>query len=315
MSFEFFDPIITKRRSINQEPLISKTDIKKIINNIVILDEIPDKYSKCTVTCSIGGVSYTWYEINSGIPSVDTVNHIANYLVDYTIGQLTFPIEANGETATISSFGTGCHYFPATRVYTKYLSNGNGNYDVTETLQELVDGVNQAEDIRVENEGIRQYNEGIRQENESTRNENEGTRVSQESTRQNLINELGYKGIWTSGSNYKINNVVTYNNSSYLCISDIENSIINPSEDTICWRIIALAGSVAEVISSNSDILIQDASTSPILTLNSGMDANQIVKRNTNAEIPGNVTGNYITLGNIKLNFNSGLGTIDITTI
>lgn len=315
MSFEFFDPIITKRRSKNQEPLIPKTDIKKIINNIVILDEIPDRYSKCAVVCSIGGINYTWYEINSGNPSIDTINYNASYLVDYTIGQLTFPKEANGETATISSFGTGCHYFPATRVYTKYLSNGNGNYDVTETLQELVDGVNQAEDIRVENEGIRQYNEGIRQENESTRNENEGTRVSQESTRQNLINELGYKGIWTSGSNYKINNVVTYNNSSYLCISDIENSIINPSEDTICWRIIALAGSVAEVISSNSDILIQDASTSPILTLNSGMDANQIVKRNTNAEIPGNVTGNYITLGNLKLNFNSGLGTIDIITI
>lgn len=315
MSFEFFDPIITKRRSVNQEPLISKTDIKKIINNIVILDEIPDKYSKCNVTCSIGGVNYTWYEINSGIPSVDTVNHIANYLADYTIGQLTFPTEANGETATISSFGTGCHYFPASRVYSAYQINGNGNYEITQTLQDFVDNTNDAENIRTYNENVRKYNEGIRRENETTRNENEGTRVSQESTRQNLINELGYKGIWTSRSNYKINNVVTYNNSSYLCISDIENSIINPSEDTICWRIIALAGSVAEVTSANEDISIQDSTTSPILTLNSGASANQIVKRNANAEIPGNVAGNYITLGNMKLNFNSSLGCIDITTI
>jgi hypothetical protein len=181
----FYDPIITKRRGDSNEPLIAKTDIKKIINGRIILDEIPDRLSKCTVTGSIGGIVYIWYEISSGVPSLDTTAHTGTFLVDYLRGLVDFPLEANGETITVSSMGSGCQFFPASRVYTSF-TDSDGNYDIEETLEEMINRYNlHTEDERIANEAIRESNEDIRVENENTRQSQELSRKDAETARVN----------------------------------------------------------------------------------------------------------------------------------
>lgn len=241
MSINFYDPIITKRRLNNDEPLIEKTDVKKIINGRIVLDEIPDKRAGCTVTCSINNIVYTWYEIKSGIPSLDTNNKIGTFLVDYVRGLVDFPMEANGENATILTFGSGVHFFPASRVYTQYQATGNYTYDVVETLQELTDKISTNNNTFEEAEDIRVANEIDRIRDESTRNENESTRIANENIREAKINEFVYKGQYNASTQYRVNNIVSYGNSTYLCIIDSKG---NTPGNTTYWALQALAASI-----------------------------------------------------------------------
>ena len=50
-----------------------------------------------------------------------------------------------------------------------------------------------------------------------------------------------YKGVYSDLITYNINDVVQYNNSSYICIKSVLNSINNP-DDIIYWNLIALKG-------------------------------------------------------------------------
>jgi hypothetical protein len=194
LSLTFYNPIITRRRSDNSEPLIAKTDVKKIINQRIVLDEIPDKLSKCTVTGSIGGVSYTWYEISSGIPSLDTTAHTGTFLVDYLRGLVDFSSEANGEIVTVSSMGSGCQYFPANRIYSQFSDLGNGNYNIIETIQDIVD---------------------------------------------HLTNLIPI-GTWSSATTYSKNNIINYNNFSYISLQDDNANHIPVGDiDDTYWQLLS----------------------------------------------------------------------------
>jgi len=51
---------------------------------------------------------------------------------------------------------------------------------------------------------------------------------------------FSYKGTWLALANYAINDVVTYNNSSYISIQNGTNQ--NPATQTAYWSLVALAG-------------------------------------------------------------------------
>lgn len=53
---------------------------------------------------------------------------------------------------------------------------------------------------------------------------------------------LTWKGAWTSGSSYAKNDAVGYDGSSWFCIEAISNSLIDPSQDTTHWALLAAQG-------------------------------------------------------------------------
>lgn len=136
---DFYDPIVTKRLGTNNEPLQQVSENMKIINGRVVLTQIPNREQKVVVTGSINNVVYTFYEIiDQSINLVfDTTNHLCSYKVDYVRGLVDFPLNVNGYTFLFKYFGSGCHYFPASRVYSSFSSN-NDTYDIKQTLQDIV---------------------------------------------------------------------------------------------------------------------------------------------------------------------------------
>lgn len=132
MSFEFNNSIITKRRKGDvSDPFISISEAHTITNSTVQLSEIPDEFTKVTVS----GNDVTWLEQSSGIPSANT------YVVDYDINLVTFHATRNGLQLQFNFKGTGMHFIPALMVYTQLDEN---NTNVIQTLQEVADSANNA---------------------------------------------------------------------------------------------------------------------------------------------------------------------------
>jgi len=53
---------------------------------------------------------------------------------------------------------------------------------------------------------------------------------------------LTWRGPWTSGQNYYLNDAVKHNGSSYICIQTVINSTVNPATDTTNFDLLAEAG-------------------------------------------------------------------------
>lgn len=51
-----------------------------------------------------------------------------------------------------------------------------------------------------------------------------------------LIQMPKFENEWVSGKNYEINNIVKSGKNLYICIKDVENSVIEPSQDTEHWE-------------------------------------------------------------------------------
>lgn len=124
------------------------------------------------------------------------------------------------------------------------------------------------------------------------------------------LSDFYHTGDWAIGTAYVLNNVVTYNSSSYMCIQS--NTGQQPDTATTYWKLVALCGSVTDVSSTNADISVITGTTTPVLTLNSGESANQIVKRDSNAYVP---TDGVLFGDTILFSWNAALGTVDITTV
>lgn len=166
----------------------------------------------------------------------------------------------------------------------------------------------QAETTREANEDTRIANENIRLSQEATRQAQEETRQTQEQARQdsteaalsNLqdkMDKIVFLGEYVAAKQYYPWNCVSYNGSSYICMK--ESFGIAPTNTTY-WNLLAQkgidgtgTGTVMEVKSSNGDIIVDNATTTPTLTLNVGEGANQIVKRDADGNIPD--IGNSLT--------------------
>jgi hypothetical protein len=163
-----------------------------------------------------------------------------------------------------------------------------------------------AESGRVSAESTRVSQENTRQSQETTRQNQEATRQSNETARQTAISNVIHRGPYNSSTSYAVNNSVSYNGSTYRCIQASTGNL--PTNPTY-WTLEAAAGSVASVTSANSDISVANSTTTPILTLNSGTGANQIVKRNGTGSID-----DVVTVDN-KIGLLSNLPTTDKTSV
>lgn len=150
-------------------------------------------------------------------------------------------------------------------------------------------GRTSTEITRASNETTRGTNETNRSTAEATRAGNETTRQSQETTRQTnetarISNNVSfsYKNTYNAATAYVVNNQVSYNGTTYICILNSTNNL--PTNVTY-WSVFAAAGAVGSVNSANGDITVVNPTSAPVLTLNSGTSANQIPKRDTNGNI------------------------------
>lgn len=177
--FDYKDPIITRRRrGDSTDPYIHIEASYQIENSTVNLIEIPDELERVKVE----GYGVTWLEIEEGSPNED------EYVVDYVNGLVTFHPSRDGLQPLFIFKGTGLRYVPVSMIYTQ---QNNGN--VTETLKELVDelqnvgdvasGIAEDEERRQKNEEIRIANELKREDAEVIRQSNEQTRIDSETAR------------------------------------------------------------------------------------------------------------------------------------
>lgn len=137
-----------------------------------------------------------------------------------------------------------------------------------------------AETLRVAAELLRVTAESGRVTAETNRGTAETSRVSRDTAFQ-LIEAYNNSG------SYVPLNKVTLSGNTYQCLLATTG---NTPPNATYWILTAQAGSVTSVTSANADIAVATGSTSPVLTLNSGVGANKIVKRNIDGYIDDVVT-------------------------
>jgi len=129
-SFTFNDPILsTRRKGDILDPYIPVVQSILVERNKAILAENPDSFNRVIVS----GQNITWVEIDKDLPTEN------QFIVDYSLGIVTFHPSRNNLELQFNYYGTGCDYFPASRVWTI-----NEGYTVVETLGNLVDDGRQA---------------------------------------------------------------------------------------------------------------------------------------------------------------------------
>jgi len=120
MAFEFNNPILYFLRAGNSEdPYISKSDSRLIVNNTITLSEIPNEFSGTTI------LNYFETRSNTAIES-------NQFFVNYLNGAISFNPSENGKTVVANYLGRGIIQIPAERIYS---TDGN---DVTQTLQNMI---------------------------------------------------------------------------------------------------------------------------------------------------------------------------------
>jgi hypothetical protein len=147
----FTDPIITQKRGKDLPYIQIIEEIYVDDDGKALLTEIPYRYDRVQILEQTGGVGNTdtvdggsftnsttsasktvifpvMYEISDGSPADN------QYIVDYVQGVLTFNISQKGAKFLVSYTGSGYHFFPASRVYTKQNTDGT-----IETLKDVVD--------------------------------------------------------------------------------------------------------------------------------------------------------------------------------
>lgn len=118
--------LIKKRKGDSTEPFKPIIENLRIIDNIAILNEIPDKFRRV----NIQGM------FEKRTDCYDGNNNIAEneYIIDYKLGYVFFNEKMNDKTVKTEYLGTGVVLYPASRIY------DTGRKDVIVTIQEMIDG-------------------------------------------------------------------------------------------------------------------------------------------------------------------------------
>lgn len=252
------------------------------------------------------------------------------YYVNYLDSIISLNSYFSNKNIICKYYGEGLDFYPSTRIWTK--ADGT---EVTETLQDIISSGQDAIDAALvlkEFEVIEPYDndktykvlnkvtyEGstyqciLQSQGNLPTNSTYWILIAQKGDQgiQGLQGDIGLKGdkgdkavnwknTYNPSTTYIIDDAVSYNGSSYICILA---STGNAPTNTTYWDVLAEkgadgsgSGSVTNVSSANEDISIANPTTTPTLTLNSGAGANQIVKRDFNGDIPGDITGNAATV-------------------
>jgi hypothetical protein len=217
--FIYNDPIrIVWRKGNAEEPYVDKVESQKVINNMVVLTEIPDEFTHV----SISGLT----EIYEGTPSTN------QFIVNYENGIITFHPSKEGTTITNMTYkGRGFILYPASRIYGR-----NGNPDVTVTLQEIIDAGQEAL------EGIRQLLITIANSEAATAEAI--TQAAYAKTQGDYAKAQGdyakasgdalvFKGTYATSTAYVARNMVYYNGATYMSI--LASTNIVPTNTTY-WK-------------------------------------------------------------------------------
>ncbi len=211
MAFSFNTSLVFERRlGTIEDPYDSITESRKMNENITLLSEIPSIQHHVTVTEPSTGNIY--YEVFDDSDLADN-----QFKVDYNLGFVFFSPSSIGKILQFNFRGTGCHFIPVDRIWTKLDSNGH----VLETLAEIIDAgkiaidalnllnitidnakaatlnannaattanttntnISNAEALRVSAENTRVSQENTRKSNETTRQTNETNRQTTETNR------------------------------------------------------------------------------------------------------------------------------------
>jgi hypothetical protein len=144
--FGYNDPLhIVWRKGTPDDPYIDKAEYLKVVNQTIVLSEIPDRFSRVNIT---------------GLKEVN-VDKITNktlapdeFVVNYSTGVIQLHQEQEGKTLNVFYKGRGFIQYPSDRIY--YQDRFN---NVVKSLSQIIDDSN--ETILEANNKLRQMEEAL----------------------------------------------------------------------------------------------------------------------------------------------------------
>lgn len=114
------------RNNTQDDPYVDKTESLKIINNRIVLSEIPTEFHRVIIN------GYT--EIDQRKPSAKKIPDEKDFIVNYSSGTIDFHASQEGKTVVAVYKGRGMIQYPASRIWAHY-----PNPDAVLNLQEIIE--------------------------------------------------------------------------------------------------------------------------------------------------------------------------------
>lgn len=209
--------------------VLRENEQQKIVNGKITLSEIPDEFYGVTIS--------GYNEVKYG-----KIINETDFKVNYALGEVAFHPSQEGKTITINSYyGRGCIYYPSSRIY--YTTNING--DIESTLQDYINSVSKYLYKGIYDNNTIYSQNNIVYYNGSTYiciNDNNGVGISginpnNLSYWRVLAAGYQYRGEYDNSIVYYNRDIITYNNSTYLCISQTSQG--NHPTNNSYWKLIS----------------------------------------------------------------------------
>ncbi|GFN32611.1 hypothetical protein PCURB6_28710 [Paenibacillus curdlanolyticus] len=194
-------PILNRLRSgMEGDEFVVYTNVPEtVVDGRVQLSEIPDRVQKVQVIDLEANTHY--YETQNEYPSE------LQYVVDYNTGIIKYNSAAEGKVLSHSFYGRGIILTPVDRIYTKH-ENGQ----VIETLGDIIQA---GQDVFDNIDTLNTLYDEVTKVKDSYKYDIED---------------------YSALKHYKVNNQVTYNGKTYICIQD---TVGHSPVDENYWRIFA----------------------------------------------------------------------------
>jgi hypothetical protein len=218
--------LIAWRKGDANEPYISRSDTKKIVNSTIILEEVPDPFNKV----SISG----YYEIASGLPTSN------QFIVNYQVGSITFNSSEEAKTVVANYMGRGIIQYPSSRIYLNDSSNLYTSTNVEDFTAEIMNKANSLQS-QITSETQSRINSDTNHAN---------------STQAHPAQNITYSGKVTGVTevkggldklNDRIDNIVSYSGSSNQEIVDSRPSVTGVTNATLKARLDSMENKIIAV--------------------------------------------------------------------
>lgn len=222
---QYNDPVrIVWRKGDVTDPYVSITEPQKIINNVIVLQEIPDEFNHVVIS----GLT----EIYEGTPATN------EFIVNYQNGMVTFNSSKEATTVTATYKGRGIIQYPAERIYAH-----NDNPSAIQNLQEIIDSAQTA--IEFIDDATVIIDQATAAISDAT------TQAAYAQTQGNYAKAQGdygkaqgdyaklagdslvFKGTYAAGTAYVARNIVSYNGATYMATASTTGNL--PTNTTF-WK-------------------------------------------------------------------------------
>lgn len=241
-AFDYKLSTITKYRAGTiADPYIDITESKKIVNNQILLSEIPVKKNRVII---------------SGYVEIDEVPKTGlesiKFIVDYNEGIIQFNASEEGKTLSLTYKGRGNHYVSAARIWTEE-SLGN----VTQTLADIIGSASQFKHLGTYNNvtlyrafNIVSYNGGSYLAIKDTQGN-----LPTNSTYWAKISGYMWRGEYSSSTTYSTGDTVNDVNKQNIYQSLIDSNTNYPLTDTSKWSLlVSVTDAVNTINTTNTNI-------------------------------------------------------------